>query len=216
MGEGLALFRGDSCRGTVRLCRAVRQAGFHNIDSVRWVLISTRSSSTSYVTGRAPSISFPDDDANQSGPKQAAKHLVHFTLAEHGIPARRVPLPVRRGQRSQLLSPSSAEMRVSSSLFWRPHRHEVPRDLYQDCSGSTQPLSRSGAGLGPRGRLDQPLSGTYMSGDLANKSLYSYAHSPFCTSCAGGRAFDHTGDISEAESCAIQPCSTTSCFQSSK
>ncbi len=82
------------------------------------------------------------------------------------------------------------------------------RDLNQDCSRGTQPLSRRGAGLGPRGRLDQRYLDREYVRRLASKSLYSYAHS-LLHFVRWWEGVHHTGDISE-ETLPNRPCSTTS------
>src|ERR1700676_2142133 len=121
---------------------------------VRWALISTRSSSTSYAKDRAPSISPSMLMPTRADNKPPNYWPIVLTLKASLLAAsccRRATIPTP--------SSSRAATRSSFSLSWRPPCHELPRHPPENPIGRTQPISSGRAIDRQVCRLDQPLPG---------------------------------------------------------
>jgi DNA primase len=132
---------------------ALRQAGFSKVTCSLGTHLNAHQFGQLCDGSRMVYIAF-DDDANQSG-RHAAQQLAH-RLAANGISARRVLLPERHDPNSFFVG---GEMRISSSLFWRPQSYEIPRNPRKDSIRRTQPHLRDRTRHGERRGLDQPLPG---------------------------------------------------------
>ena len=160
---------------------------------VRWVPISTRTSSTSCATAHAPfispSMSMPTTAANK--PRRAGSALGYkaSTPAAFSCP--------------QGHDPNSFSSRVvtrnSSSLSWRPLSHEVPRDL--PARPQPPPTARFGWSSKPPaaevGWINRYLDREYVR-RLANTSLRIYAHN-LLHFVRWWESVHHTGDIAVAD-----------------
>jgi DNA primase len=148
---------------------ALRQAGFHNVTCSLGTHLNAASSASCANGPRTVYLTF-DVDANQSG-QQAAEQLAH-RLDAKGIAARRVLLPQGHDPNSFFVQGGDAH---SSSLFWRPLSHEVPRDLVRKLhrahTARIKWSSNTGRGVG---WINRYLDREYVR-RLADKSLRIYA-----------------------------------------
>ena len=198
------MIRSDSCRRNVRLCRAA-SGGFLQRDLLVWAPISTPTSSTSYVTGQRTIYIVFDDDVNQSG-QQAAEHLAH-RLAD--TVSRLVAFCCRR-TRSQLLlrrRRGCATVPVSAgggtAMKFRVISIKTAAQVH------TAPFRVVEQGLGPRGRLDQPLSGPGVCPATCQQEPLQLCAQPVAFRALVGRAFIIPA-TSPRQTLPNRPCSTTS------
>src|ERR1700686_176077 len=121
---------------------------------VRWALISTQSSSTNCAKDSAPSIS-----PSMLMPTRADNKPPNYCPIVLTLKASLLAASCCHKTTIPTLSSSRAGMRSSSSLWWRPRSHELPRHPPENPTWRTQPVSSGRANDRPRHRLDQPLSG---------------------------------------------------------
>jgi 5S rRNA maturation endonuclease (ribonuclease M5) len=133
------------------------EAGFRNVTCSLGTHLNARQLDQICDAPRTVYLAF-DADCNGCG-QQAAQHLSRKLFGNEA--SRFASSACRRGT-IPTASSRKAATRASSKHCWRPPCHEIPRRSPAHHQSSTQPVPHRRANHRPRGRLDQPLSGSGM------------------------------------------------------